>query len=161
MGDPFDPSMQIGPMINEKSAAEIESLVADAVDSGARAIIRGKRERAFLSPTILAEVPDDCRIIREETFGPVLAVMAFNSISEVIEKVNSTIYGLQAGVFTQNLSVIKKMHDNLDVGTLVVNDGPGFRVDSLPFGGVKQSGLGREGVIASVREMTEDSVLIM
>lgn len=160
-GDPLDPSTQIGPMISEKAAVDIEAVVADAVASGAKAIVAGSRDKAVLSPTILTEVPDHCRVICEETFGPVLPVMRFNSIDEVIKRVNSSAYGLQAGVFTRDLAVVKKMHAELDVGTLIVNDGPGFRVESLPFGGVKQSGLGREGIIASVRAMTEESVLIM
>jgi acyl-CoA reductase-like NAD-dependent aldehyde dehydrogenase len=147
-------------MIRVPAAEAIETVVAEARASGARVLVDGKRKGAVHPPVVLTDVPPDCRMIREETFGPVLPVIVFRNLPELIERVNETRYGLQAGLFTQNLSVIKRLFEELAVGTLIVNDGPGFRIESLPFGGVKESGLGREGILAAMEEMTEERTLI-
>lgn len=161
IGDPLDASVDMGPLISEKAALEIEQRVHDAAERGAKLLVTGFREGAFHPPVVLTDVPEDCRLVAEETFGPVLPLKQFVTVEECIRMVNSTPYGLQAGVYTDSLELVKQLRRELEVGTLVVNGGPGFRIDSLPFGGVKQSGLGREGVIASVRELTEERVLIL
>ena len=161
VGDPFDREVDIGPMVDSEAAKSIESLVAETVSAGANSIIYGQRENAIHNPVLLSDVPSNCNLIKEETFGPVLPVNSFSNIDDLICEINNTKYGLQAGVFTENLSTIQKMFTEVEVGTLIVNGGPGFRVDSLPFGGVKSSGLGREGVLAAVKEMTEEVALIM
>ncbi len=100
-------------------------------------------------------------LVKEETFGPVLPLIEFEDIENCIEMINSTDYGLQAGIFTNTINVAKHFRNELDVGAVIVNGGPGFRVDSLPFGGVKKSGIGREGIKAAIAEMTEEKVFVL
>lgn len=161
VGDPLEYETYIGPLISEEAAMEIEEKVNDAILAGARRLTDGQRENALYPPVILDKVPEKCRLIQSETFGPVLPLISFKDIDDCIRQVNSTIYGLQAGVFTNSLEISKRLFAELEVGALIVNGGPGFRVDSLPFGGVKESGLGREGVLAAIREMTEEKLFIM
>jgi len=106
-------------------------------------------------------VPDDATLVAEETFGPVLPLRSFEDLSEVVSSVNSSPYGLQAGVFTQDLSVIRRLFDELEVGLLASNDGPGFRAEHFPFGGVKDSGVGREGIKYAIREMSYQKTLVI
>lgn len=160
VGDPLDPATDLGPLISPEAAQTVEERVEEAVAQGAVPLVRGRRDGAFLPPVVLDRTPEGCALVREETFGPVLPVFGFVDLEVCIRQVNDTVFGLQAGVFTNNLAVVKRLRRKLEVGTLVVNGGPGFRIDAIPFGGVKESGLGREGVIAAVREMTEERVLI-
>jgi len=134
--------------------------VDQAVKAGAKVLLGNKREGNVIYPTILENVPVDAELICEETFGPILPLIKFKNIEEVIETVNSAKYGLQSGVFTKDLELIKRLFDELEVGALVVDDGPGFRAEHFPFGGVKKSGLGSEGVKYTMREMAHRKTLI-
>lgn len=161
VGDPMNEDTFVGPVINEQSAETIRRYVSDALEKGAELLIGHRYEGALVYPTILEAVPEDCLMMREEVFGPVLPLVKFSSLSDIIPIINNSPYGLQAGVFTQNLSVARQLFDDLDVGTLAVNDGPGFRSEHFPFGGVKQSGVGREGIKYAVREMSYLKTLVI
>jgi len=161
IGDPLKSETDIGPMINESAAIKVESLVEQAVVEGATLLRKGVREAAVLPPLILKDVPLETPLVKEETFGPVLPMITFEDPKKCVEMINSTDYGLQAGIFTNSMKHAKMFRDELDVGAVIINGGPGFRIDSLPFGGVKKSGIGREGVIGAVREMTEEKVFII
>jgi acyl-CoA reductase-like NAD-dependent aldehyde dehydrogenase len=159
-GNPLDSKTDYGTMISEDAAIKIDSIVDKAINDGANVVYRGDRDSAMLPPVILDKVNYKSQLVTSETFGPVLPIIAFNDIAECINMVNSTKYGLQSGVITDSISNFNHFRDYLDVGTVILNDGPGFRIDSLPFGGVKNSGIGREGVISSIQEMTESKVTI-
>ena len=154
LGDPSDETTDLGPMITEAAAIRVEQWVAQALDSGATALLRGKRDGAFLSPTILTNVPDDQPVVCDEVFGPVVVVESVASFDEGIARINASRYGLQAGVFTHNLRHILQAHAELNVGGVIINDTPNFRADHMPYGGNRQSGLGREGVKFAMEDMT-------
>jgi glyceraldehyde-3-phosphate dehydrogenase (NADP+) len=155
MGDKLQEDTQMGPMINEKAALKVEFLVNDALSKGATLLCGGHREGAFYKPTVLTDVSDNCLIAKEEVFGPVTLLYCFDDLEEGILMANDVDYGLQAGVFTQNLDLAFKVADSLDCGGVMINDSSDYRIDAMPFGGVKGSGLGREGVMNTIHEMTE------
>ena len=159
-GDPADPRTQMGPVIDGMAADEIMSRIHEAVDRGARLLAGGTRAGNLVAPTVLMDVPTDCRLFAEETFGPVVAIRPFAAADEAINEINATVYGLQAGLFTNDHAMVRKFARSLQVGGLMINEGPDFRADHVPFGGIKSSGLGREGVRIAVREMSEQHVLI-
>lgn len=161
MGDPKDESTFIGPVISEKDAARLEEWIGSAVEHGARLLCGGKRKGAMLEPTLLEDVPKDEPLVRKEAFGPVAVLSSFRSIEEAYREVNESAYGLQAGVFTRDLFRAMKAWDELEVGGVVINDVPSFRVDHMPYGGVKDSGLGREGVRFAMEDMTEIRMLVL
>ncbi len=161
VGDPKDPNTDVGPVVNTHSADVVEKRINDAIAEGATLLIGNKREGNIIYPTVLENINLKSELICDETFGPVIPLVKFDHIDEAIEIINSTEFGLQAGVFTDNLKLIKRLFNELEVGTLIVNDGPGFRADHLPFGGVKNSGIGREGVIESIKEFTYIKMLAM
>ncbi|MBL7665446.1 MAG: aldehyde dehydrogenase family protein [Bacteriovoracaceae bacterium] len=161
IGDPTKGETIVGPVVNKKAADEVMRRIEQAVKAGAKVLLGNKREGNIIYPTILENVPASCDLVKEETFGPVIPLISFKDIEEVIEQVNSSSFGLQAGVFTQNLQTIKLLFKKLEVGALAVNDGPGFRAEHIPFGGVKNSGLGREGVAYAIREMSYLKTLIL
>ena len=160
VGDPADESTVVGPVIDDKSADRIESWVAEAVARGAKVLAGGERKGRMISPTVLADVPRDARASREEIFGPVVLVSAVDDFDQAISGVNDTEYGLQAGLFSYDLRKVREAFHRLEVGGLIVNDYPTFRSDNFPYGGVKQSGLGREGVRYAMEELTEERVLV-
>lgn len=131
----------------------------DAVRSGALLLCGGNRTEAFYEPTVLENVPSDCHLGNEEIFGPVALLYKINSLEQAIHEANQTEYGLQAGLFTKDLNVAFKVIRELNVGGIMINDSSDFRIDAMPFGGTKQSGLGREGVRFAVQEMTEQKVV--
>jgi acyl-CoA reductase-like NAD-dependent aldehyde dehydrogenase len=159
-GDPFDESTDLGPLISEQAAKSVHRSIDDAVARGGKIVCGGTRDGAFIPPTVIENVPDECAVAAEEVFGPVLPIFRFREIPELVQRLNASQFGLQAGVFTNRLDVVKQLSKELEVGALIVNDGPGFRIDSIPFGGLKKSGLGREGVRAAVLEMTDTINLI-
>jgi acyl-CoA reductase-like NAD-dependent aldehyde dehydrogenase len=161
VGDPALEATFVGPVINARAADEISERIDDVLTRGAVLAFGHQREGNLLSPTILEQVPDDADLVTEETFGPVIPLRSFDSLEEVIELVNASPYGLQAGVFTQNLEVIRRLFEELEVGLLASNDGPGFRAEHFPFGGVKDSGIGREGVKYAIREMSYQKTLVI
>ena len=160
-GSPWDPSTDVGPMVDEAAAIRVESWVDEAVAAGAQVLAGGKRDGAHYAPTVLVDVPSDARVVREEVFGPVLVISPVDGADAAVAQVNDSRYGLQAGVFTHDVQVAFRMHRDLDVGGVVVGDVPTFRSDQMPYGGVKESGVGREGVRYAMTDLTTERVLVL
>lgn len=160
-GDPKKRDTFIGPMIDVKEATRLETWVKEAVATGGRLLCGGNREGAMLAATLLEAVPADSRIVTEEAFGPVAVLSRFTDFNAALAEVNASKFGLQAGVFTRDLFKMFDAWDHLDVGGVVVNDVPSYRVDNMPYGGVKDSGLGREGVRFAMEDMTEIRNLVI
>jgi glyceraldehyde-3-phosphate dehydrogenase (NADP+) len=154
-GPKFDRRTDVGPLISEAEARRVEEWVAEAAAAGATVHAGGRRHGAFYEPTVLTDVPADCRVIREEVFGPVVSIMPFVDVADAVHAANDSEYGLQAGVFTQSIDLALAIAEHLHVGAVVINETSDLRIDSMPFGGFKKSGVGREGVRYAVHEMTE------
>ncbi len=159
VGNPHEPGMDIGPMISESEARRAEAWVEEAVLQGARLVAGGRREAALLYPTILKDVLPDMRVIKEEIFAPVVSVLPFESIQEATAQVNATPFGLAAGIFTRDVMRAMEAARRLHVGVVHVNESSSSRVDLIPFAGVKDSGIGREGPKYAMREMTEERLV--
>jgi aldehyde dehydrogenase (NAD+) len=154
-GDPMDEDTKVGTLIDEASAAHLESVLREAVASGARVLIGGQRHGAALEPTVVAAVPRDCRMVICESFGPLAPVLNVRDLDDALEVANSTAYGLSSGIVTTNLQSAIKAIKSLRCGTVNVNEVPGFRIESSPFGGIKDSGLGiKEGVIEAIKSFS-------
>jgi acyl-CoA reductase-like NAD-dependent aldehyde dehydrogenase len=160
-GDPLNETTFIGPMIAESEAQRLESWVQQAVQAGAKLLCGGQREGAMLTATILEDAPEDSKVNAEEAFGPVSIISAFSDFDEALKRVNDSQFGLQAGVFTRDIYKAHKAWDELDVGGVVIGDVPSWRVDNMPYGGVKESGLGREGIRYAIADMTEIRLLVL
>ena len=160
-GDPKDKTTFVGPMIHEKEATRLDNWVQEAVASGATLLCGGKRDGAMLEATLLENVGRDQKIVTEEAFGPVAVLSKFTDFNAAMAEVNDSKFGLQAGVFTRDLFKMFDCWDQLDVGGVVINDVPSYRVDNMPYGGVKDSGLGREGVKFAMEDMTEIRNLVI
>ena len=154
-GNPHDESTFIGPMISEKEAARLSRWIDDAVSRGAKLLCGGTRTGALLAASLLENVPRDCELVRKEAFGPVAVLSRFSNFDDALAEVNDSDFGLQAGVFTRDIYKVQKAWDTLEVGGVIIGDVPSFRVDHMPYGGVKQSGLGREGVRFAIEDYTE------
>ncbi|WP_017671574.1 aldehyde dehydrogenase family protein [Blastomonas sp. AAP53] len=154
-GDPKDRDTFIGPMIHEKEASRLDGWVQEAVSLGGTLLCGGKRDGAMLEATLLENVPHEAKIVTEEAFGPVAVLSKFTDFGDAMAEVNNSKFGLQAGVFTRDLFKMFDCWDYLDVGGVVINDVPSFRIDNMPYGGVKDSGLGREGIRFAMEDMTE------
>jgi phosphonoacetaldehyde dehydrogenase len=151
-GDPSDPQTIVGTVIDEQSAIYLERVVKDAVKQGAKILLGGNRHGALMEPTVLIDVPRSADIVVHESFGPLAPVMAFKDIDDAISLSNSTAYGLSSGIVTNNLENAMRFVKELKVGTVNINEIPGFRIESSPFGGIKDSGLGiKEGVIEAMK----------
>ncbi len=151
-GDPFDPATKVGTVIDEPAAVYLEEVVQKAVDQGAKVLLGGERKGALLAPTVIAEVPRDAQMITFESFGPLAPIMKFKDLDDAIALTNSTAYGLASGVVTRNLEHAIKAIKSLKVGTVNINEVPGYRIEKSPFGGIKDSGLGvKEGVIEAIK----------
>ncbi len=161
MGNPLDESTDIGPMINLDAAKQTEEWIEEAIAMGARIACGGRRDGAMFEPTILENVIPDLRISWLEAFAPVVVVYPCKEFTKALEAVNYSIYGLQAGVFTNDLRKTFQAYETLDVGGVIINDIPTFRIDHMPYGGMKQSGVGREGVRYAIEEMTELKLLVL
>ncbi|MDN3015533.1 aldehyde dehydrogenase family protein [Paenibacillus sp. BSR1-1] len=155
IGDPMEEATDIGPMITEKEAERAKLWIDDAVRNGAKIEVGGERNGTILSPTIMTNVDRNMKIIAEEVFAPIVSVIPFDTEEEVIGYANDSIYGLQAGVFTQDIDRAIRVADQLEIGGVWINDISTYRQDNLPYGGVKQSGIGREGIKYAIEEMTE------
>lgn len=160
-GDPLDPETFIGPMIAESEAKRLEGWVQDAVAKGATLLCGGQRKGAMLSATILEDVPGECDINAEEAFGPVSVLSSFEDFDDALVSVNNSQFGLQAGIFTRDIFKAHKAWDELEVGGVVIGDVPSWRVDNMPYGGVKESGLGREGIRYAIEDMTEIRLMVL
>jgi acyl-CoA reductase-like NAD-dependent aldehyde dehydrogenase len=161
VGEPLAEETDVGPMITEAAAARVADWVAEAIHGGARALCGARREGAFYYPTVLVDTAPGMRVNCEEVFGPVVTVAAYDDFDRALEAVNASPYGLQAGVFTRDLERIQRAWEVLEVGGVIANDVPTFRVDHMPYGGVKESGLGREGPRYAIEEMTERRLLVL
>ncbi len=161
IGDPRDESTFIGPMISQQEAQRLESWIGAAVAAGGRILCGGKRKGAMMEPTLLTNVPRNQALCMKEAFGPVALLSSFSNFDEALCEVNDSRYGLQAGVFTRDIYKIQKAWDTLQVGGVVIGDVPSFRVDNMPYGGVKYSGTGREGVRWAIEDMTEIRLLVL
>lgn len=159
-GDPLDPATDISAMIDEKNAIRVENWVNEATDKGAKVLCGGKRTASFYEPTVLTNTRPDMKVCALEVFGPVVTLEPYETYQEAINFVNAGDFGLQAGVFTDKMSEMDQAFRELQVGGVVVNDVPTFRVDHMPYGGVKNSGLGREGVKYAMKDMLEAKILI-
>ncbi|OIJ15580.1 aldehyde dehydrogenase [Anaerobacillus arseniciselenatis] len=159
VGDKMDERTDVGPLINEKEARRVEDWVEEALDQGAKLQLGGKREGAYYEPTVLTEVPESAKIAKEEIFGPVVLITPVNDLSEAIDRSNDVNFGLQAGIFTNDINKAFYTIKNIEVGGIIVNDSSDYRIDAMPFGGIKGSGLGREGVRSAIESMTEPKVV--
>ncbi|WP_215396249.1 aldehyde dehydrogenase family protein [Rheinheimera oceanensis] len=160
-GDPKQRNTFIGPMIDAKEAIRLETWINEAVAAGGTLLCGGNRDSAMLDATLLEAVPADTKIVTEEAFGPVAVLSRFTDFHAALAEVNASKFGLQAGVFTRDLFKVLDAWDHLDVGGVVINDVPSYRVDNMPYGGVKDSGLGREGVRFAMEDMTEIRNLVI
>jgi acyl-CoA reductase-like NAD-dependent aldehyde dehydrogenase len=158
-GSPLDDATDVGPMITEAAARRAAEWVQEAVAAGARLLCGARRTGALLEPTVLTGTKPSQRVNCQEIFAPVLTIEPYDDFFEALRQVNSTDFGLQAGVFTRDISLIFAAYDELNVGGVIVNDVPTFRIDHMPYGGVKDSGAGREGVRYAIEEMTERKLL--
>lgn len=161
VGAPEQEEVVVGPLIRARDAERIENWIAEARAHGAKLLLGDRREGNTIWPTLLNQVPDHCKVVAEEAFGPVLVVERFTELDAAIAAVNASPYGLQASIFTSNQSTLMHAFRSLRVGAVIHNDAPSFRVDQMPYGGTKASGTGREGPRYAIAEMTEPRLLVM
>jgi acyl-CoA reductase-like NAD-dependent aldehyde dehydrogenase len=160
-GDPADEDVFIGPMIDVSEAERLEEWIVEAVDAGAEILCGGTREGALLEATVLKNVPRDAKLCAEEAFGPVAVIDTFSDFDDALRRVNDSAYGIHAGIFTPSLDHAMRAWDELAVGGVLINEIPSWRVDNMPYGGVKDSGLGREGIRYAMDDMTEIRALVI
>lgn len=160
-GDPMDPKTVVGPMIDAAAADRVQGWTDEAVRAGAEVLLPARREGNVLTPSLLARVPADAKVSCREVFGPVTIVAPYRDWNEALAQVNASDFGLQAGVFTQDVTRIYQAFRELEVGGVIANDFPTLRVDNFPYGGVKDSGFGREGVRYTMEEMSEPRMLVI
>jgi len=161
MGDPLDESTQVTAVISESEAVRIEEWIDEAVGMGARVLCGGKRDGNRITPAVLVDVPEHCRLYAEEAFAPLTVVSAYDEYEQALERVNSWQFGLQTGVFTRDIGKAMTAFNRLDVGGVIIDDIPTVRVDNYPYGGVKQSGFGREGVKYAMEELSELKTMVI
>lgn len=159
-GDPLDPETDVGPLVNEASAVRVAEWIDEARDQGASIPTGGERRGALLRPTVVVGAPESCRLSVEEVFAPLVLLYPYDDLGAAIARANDTNYGLQAAIFTDSLEVALRAGREMESGAVLVNRSSNFRLDHLPYGGVKQSGLGREGPEAAILEMTELKVVV-
>jgi acyl-CoA reductase-like NAD-dependent aldehyde dehydrogenase len=160
-GNPFDEDVFIGPMISTGEAERLHGWIRDAVAAGATLLCGGERDGAMLEPTLLENVPRDQPAYRREAFGPMALLAPFSDFEAALAEINDSVFGLQAGVFTRDLYRAQRAWDALEVGGVIIGDVPSWRVDNMPYGGVKDSGLGREGIRWAIEDMTEPRLLVV
>jgi len=160
-GDPMDPTVDVGPVIDTGSLERIDAWVKEAVDQGAEVLTGGRSDPPFYAPTVLTKTKPEMRVVCEEIFGPVVTVSAYETFEQALGIVNDSRYGLQAGVFTNDIGRAFEAHRTLEVGGVIVNDMSAFRADQMPYGGSKDSGFGREGLRFAMEEMTEPRLMVL
>jgi acyl-CoA reductase-like NAD-dependent aldehyde dehydrogenase len=162
-GDPSSKKVMIGPLINQEHYLRIEKWMNEAISKGAKLVYRGEfdKKHNLLGPILLTETTKEMNVRAQEVFGPLMIIESYNELNEAFHYVNESRYGLQAGIFCQDIETAKLAHQELEVGAVIVNGAPSFRVDSMPYGGVKDSGFGREGVLYKMRELTETRLLVI
>jgi glyceraldehyde-3-phosphate dehydrogenase (NADP+) len=161
LGDPLDPGTDVGPMVDANAARRTQAWVDEAVALGGNVLVGGTADGTFFPPTILTNVPVTAQVCSNEAFAPVVVAFPFNDFDDAIAQVNDSFFGLQAGVFTNDLSDAWRAFEELVVGGVVINDVPTYRADHMPYGGVKDSGLGREGIRYAIEDMTEIRILVL
>jgi glyceraldehyde-3-phosphate dehydrogenase (NADP+) len=160
-GDPLDEATELSVMINEEAARRAESWIQEATGAGARLLCGGNRRGALLDATVLTNVHSEMRVCSEEVFAPIATIQTFSDFADALREANQTRYGLQAGVFTRDMHRAFLSAEGLEFGGVMINDAPAFRVDNMPYGGVKLSGSGREGVRYAMEEMTEPRIIVI
>ncbi len=160
-GDPAEDTTVIGPLIDEGAAKRVEAWVQEAVKGGAKVRVGGKRQGSVVEATLLTDVTPQMKVSCQEVFGPVVTVSPYVKFEDALAGINDSPYGLQAGVFTRDIKKVFQSFRDLDVGTVLINEIPTFRADHMPYGGVKDSGLGREGLRYAIEEMTEIKLLVL
>jgi glyceraldehyde-3-phosphate dehydrogenase (NADP+) len=161
MGDPLDESTDVGPMINEDAARRAASWIDEAARAGAKIATGGKRTGSFLEPTVLTHTRPDMKVSCQEVFAPVVTVEPYDDFDDAIRRINDSPFGLQAGLFTRDARLLFRAFEELEVGGVIAGDMSSFRIDHMPYGGVKESGMGREGVRYAIEEMTEPRILVL
>jgi glyceraldehyde-3-phosphate dehydrogenase (NADP+) len=161
LGDPLDPATDVGPMVDPEAAARTQSWVDEAVALGGEVLLGGTADGSFFAPTVLANVPISAQVCSNEAFAPLVVVFRFSDLDQAIRSVNDSSFGLQAGVFTNDLDHAWSAFSELEVGGVIVNDIPTYRIDHMPYGGVKESGLGREGLRFAIEDMTEIRIMVL
>lgn len=161
VGDPMDPSVDVGPVIQRSEVDRIDAWVQEAVSQGATLLTGGEGDGPFYQPTLIADVRPEMKVCREEVFGPVVTISPYQTFEEAIAIVNDSRFGLQAGVFTNDINRAFEAHRSIDVGGLIVNDVSAYRADQMPYGGSKDSGFGREGLRFAMEEMTEPRIMVL
>jgi len=159
IGNPLEKSTKLGPLIRPSEVERVKSIINEAKNSGSR-VVGGEVEGNFIKPTIIFEADRNLRVFREEVFGPVVIVNSFNEFSEAIEAVNDSDFGLQAGIFTNDINKAFFAIKNINAGGVLINEIPTFRVDHMPYGGIKNSGIGREGPKFAIEDFTEIKMVI-
>lgn len=161
LGDPMEETTDVGPLIRETDAIRAHDWIQEAVRAGARVLCGGQRRGSMLEPTVLTATRADMKVNCEEIFAPVVTVEPYDDFDEAVRRINHSAYGLQAGIFTRDAKLLFSAYEELEVGGVVAGDVPTFRIDHMPYGGVKESGLGREGLRYAIEDMTEPKLLIM
>jgi glyceraldehyde-3-phosphate dehydrogenase (NADP+) len=161
VGDPLDPETQLGPMVDEAAAQRTERWVMEAQEMGGMVLLGGHAQGAFFPPTVLVDTPTSAQVCSNEAFAPLVVAFPFDDFSDAIKQVNDSLYGLQTGIFTNDLANSWQAFNELEVGGVIVNDIPTYRIDHMPYGGVKDSGLGREGLRWSIEDMTELRLMVV
>lgn len=161
VGDQLDEDTDVGPLINEEAARKVEAAINDAVKAGAKLRAGGHRKNAFIEPTVLTDISPQVELFREEIFGPVAPLVAFQNLDEAIEMANDSPYGLQAAIFTKDINRAFDIAYRLEAGGVIINWSSAIRVESLPFGGIKMSGHGREGLYDTINDMTEQKIILV
>jgi acyl-CoA reductase-like NAD-dependent aldehyde dehydrogenase len=161
MGDPLSEQTDVGPLIRESDAARAADWVQEAVRGGARILAGGHRKGSMLEPTVLTGTKPEMKVNCQEVFGPVVTVEPYDDFDSALRQINNSPFGLQAGIFTSDVKLLFQAYEELDLGGLVAGDVPTFRVDHMPYGGIKDSGIGREGLRYVIEEMTEPKLLVM
>jgi len=161
VGDPLNEATDVGPMISEEAARRAASWIEEAVAGGAKLHAGGKREGAVLQPAVLTNVRAEMKVSCEEVFAPVVIIESYDEFADAIRRVNDSPFGLQAGIFTRDSKLLFSAFENLEVGGVIVGDMSAFRIDHMPYGGVKDSGIGREGLRYAIEEMTEPRILVL
>jgi glyceraldehyde-3-phosphate dehydrogenase (NADP+) len=161
MGDPMDPETDLGPMVDELAAARTQRWVREAVDQGARVLVGGHADGNWFPPTVIVDADPGSQVCSEEAFAPLVVAFPFGDFEDALAQINASRFGLQAGVFTGDLAHAWRAFEALEVGGVIVNDVPTYRVDHMPYGGVKDSGLGREGLRWAIEDMTELRLMVV
>ena len=161
VGDPLDPQTDVGPMVDGNAAARTQRWVDEALAAGGKALLGGQANGTFFPPTILTDVPVTAAVCSNEAFAPLVVAFPFTDIDDAFRRVNDSMFGLQTGVFTNDLSAAWRAFNTLEVGGVIVNDAPSYRIDHMPYGGVKDSGLGREGLRWAIEDMTEVRIMVL